>query len=135
MNQVFLKGSLGKDPELKYTATGMAVANFSMATSSFAKGKDGQFEKRTEWHNITAWGKTAETCGKYLKKGSPALIQGRLETRSWDDKDGKKQYKTSIVVESLELLGSKADGQQSSESNSSEPMSGSTADDLDNIPF
>jgi single-strand DNA-binding protein len=107
VNKVILVGTLGKDPELKYTPQGTAVAKFSMATNSSYKDKQsGEWKEQTEWHNIVVWQRMAEVAAEYLKKGSKAYIEGRLTTRSWDDKEsGQKRYMTEIVANDLVLLG------------------------------
>lgn len=106
VNKVILIGNLGKDPEVKYTPSGTPVAKFSLATNERYKDKDGQWQDRTEWHNIVAWQRTAEIAGEYLKKGRTVYIEGRLQTHSWDDKStGQKKYMTEIVVSDLVLLG------------------------------
>ncbi len=106
INKVILLGNLGKDPELKYTPQGTAVAKFSLATGDRYKDKDGNWQDRTEWHNVTAWGRTAEIVGEYLKKGRQVYIEGSLRTHSWDDKQtGQKKYMTEVVVNELVLLG------------------------------
>ena len=106
VNKVILIGNLGKDPEVKYTPSGMAVAKFSLATTERHKDKDGQWQDRTEWHNLVAFQRTAEIAGEYLKKGRTVYIEGSLRTSSWDDKEsGQKKYKTEIVVNDLVLLG------------------------------
>jgi len=107
MNKVLLIGRLGKDPELKYTPAGAAVANFSLATSERWKDKEGNKQEKTEWHNIVAWNKQAEVMGEYLRKGSLVFIEGKNQTRSWDDTEGKKHYKTEVKVWSFEFLDSK----------------------------
>jgi len=110
VNKVILIGNLGKDPDVKYTPAGAAVAKFSLATNERYKDKEGQWQDRTEWHNIVAWQRTAEIAGEYLKKGRSVYVEGRLQTRSWDDKEtGQKKYMTEIVVENLVLLGGKGD--------------------------
>lgn len=105
VNKVILVGRLGADPEQRYTPSGAAACNFTMATSEKWKGKDGQANERTEWHRIQVWGKLAEICAKYLAKGSQAYVEGRLQTRSWDDKDGNKRYTTEIVAQQVVFLG------------------------------
>jgi single-strand DNA-binding protein len=107
VNKVILLGTLGKDPELKYTPQGTPVAKFSMATNESYKDKQsGEWKERTEWHNIVAWQRTAEVAAEYLKKGSKCYIEGRITTRSWDDKEsGQKRYMTEIVVNDLVLVG------------------------------
>jgi len=111
VNKVILIGNLGKDPELKYTPSGTPVAKFSLATNERFKDKDGQWQDRTEWHNITAWARTAEIAGEYLKKGGKVYIEGSLRTHSWDDKTtGQKKYMTEIIVNDLVLLGGRGEG-------------------------
>jgi len=111
VNKVILLGNLGKDPEVKYTPQGTPVAKFSLATSDRYKDKDGNWQDRTEWHNITAWGRTAEIAGEYLKKGSKVYIEGSLRTHSWDDKQtGQKKYMTEVNVNDLVLLGGRGEG-------------------------
>jgi len=106
VNKVILIGNLGKDPELKYTPNGTALAKFSLATNERYKDKEGNWQDRTEWHNIVAWQRTAEIAGEYLKKGRSVYIEGRIQTRSWDDKEtGQKKYMTEIVAQDLVLLG------------------------------
>ncbi len=106
VNKVILIGNLGKDPEVKYTQTGMAVARFSLATADRVKDKEGNWQERTEWHNLVAFQRTAEIAGEYLKKGSKVYIEGRLHSDSWDDKEtGQKKYKTEIIINDLVLLG------------------------------
>lgn len=105
VNKVILVGNLGKDPEVKYTPSGTAVAKFSLATNERYKDKSGEWQDRTEWHNIVAWQRLAEIVGEYVKKGSKLYIEGRLQTSSWDDKEsGQKRYKTEIVANDLVLL-------------------------------
>jgi single-strand DNA-binding protein len=105
VNKVILVGNLGKDPELKYTPSGTAVAKFSIATSSRYKDKSDQWQEQTEWHNVVAWARLAEIAGEYLKKGSKVYVEGRLQTRSWDDKNtNQKRYMTEVVVNDLVLL-------------------------------
>jgi len=105
VNKVILVGNLGKDPELRYTPSGAAVATFSLATTERFKGKDGQMQEKTEWHNIVAWRQLAEICGKYLHKGKQVYIEGRIQTRSYDDRDGNKRYITEIVADQMQMLG------------------------------
>ena len=104
-NRVILIGNLGSDPEMRYTASGTAVAKFSVATSRKFTGKDGQKQEKTEWHRIVAWGKLAEICGQYLGKGKQVMIEGRIEYGSYE-KDGVKHYTTDIVAENMTMLGS-----------------------------
>ena len=111
VNKVILIGNLGKDPEVKYTQGGMPVAKFSIATNERFKDKDGQWQDRTEWHNVVLWQRLAEIAGEYLKKGGKVYIEGRLQTRSWDDKtSGQKKYMTEVVASDLVLLGARGEG-------------------------
>ena len=106
VNKVILIGNLGKDPEVKYTPTGMAVARFTLATNERYKDKEGNWQDKTEWHNLLAFQRTAEIVGEYLKKGRSCYVEGRLQTSSWDDKEsGQKKYRTEIIVNDLVLLG------------------------------
>jgi len=105
VNKVILVGNLGKDPELRYTASGTAVATFSLATSERYKDRDGTQQEKTEWHNIVAWRQLAEICGKYLHKGKQVFIEGKIQTRSYDDRDGNKRYITEIVADQMQMLG------------------------------
>lgn len=110
LNRVTLLGHVGKQPELKYTPQGTPVAKFSMATSSSYK-KDGEWVEKTEWHNLVLWAKVAEVAAEHVNKGDKIMVEGRIETRSWDDKDsGVKKYMTEIVVHDLFLLGKKKEG-------------------------
>ncbi len=104
LNKVMLIGNLGKDPEVRYTPSGQAVASFSLATSEKFKSKSGEWEERTEWHNITLWGKLAEIAGEYLSKGKTVYIEGRLQTRKWQDKNGNDRYTTDIVGDKMQML-------------------------------
>jgi single-strand DNA-binding protein len=111
VNKVILVGNLGADPELKYTPSNRPVCNLSIATNEVFKDKGGQRQERTEWHRVTVWGEQAENCSKYLAKGRMVYIEGRLQTRSWDDKtDGKKRYSTEIVADRVTFLGGGAEG-------------------------
>ncbi len=114
MNKVLLFGNLGRDPELRYTNGGQAVANFTLATSEKWGGKDGKPEQeKTEWHRIVVWGRQAENCQKFLTKGSQALIEGRIQSRDWEDKEGNKRTSTEIVAQRVQFVGGgKQQGQQ-----------------------
>jgi single-strand DNA-binding protein len=112
VNKVILLGNVGKDPEVKFLPSGAAVANFSIATSDRYKDKAGEWQERTEWHNVAAFARTAEIVRDYVKKGSKLYVEGRLTTRSWDDKDtGKKVYRTEIMVNDLVLLSGRGEGE------------------------
>lgn len=105
VNKAILVGRLGRDPETRYTGAGTAVANFSMATDETFKDRNGEKQKRTEWHKIVAWGKLAEIVQKYCKKGQLVFIEGSLSTREWQDKEGVKRYTTEITARELRMLG------------------------------
>jgi len=106
INKVILVGRLGKDPEVRYTPSGVAVANFSIATSEEWKDKDtGEKKDRTEWHRIVAWRRLGEICGEYLHKGKEVYIEGKLQTRPWEDRDGNKRYTTEVVANVMQMLG------------------------------
>lgn len=106
VNKVIIVGNLGQDPELKYTPAGKAVATISVATNERWKDKQGNEQQKTEWHRLVLWEKNAENASKYLKKGSQAYFEGQLETRKWEDKDGKTNYTTEVVVRNMQFLGS-----------------------------
>jgi single-strand DNA-binding protein len=111
VNKVILLGNLGKDPEVKYTPQGTPVAKITVATNERYKDKDGQWQDRTEWHNLVLWQRLAEIAGEYLKKGSKVYVEGKLQTRSWDDKQtNQKRYMTEVVVHDLVLLGGRGEG-------------------------
>jgi single-strand DNA-binding protein len=138
LNKVMLIGNLGKDPEVRFTASGQAVASFSLATSEKFKGKSGEWEERTEWHNITLWGKLAEISGEYLTKGKTIYVEGRLQTRKWQDKSGNDRYTTEIVGDKMQMLSAK--GERSSSTSASSQGSGSMQSEEppfqdDDIPF
>jgi single-strand DNA-binding protein len=105
VNKVILVGNLGKDPELRYTPNGTAVANFPLATSENFKDRDGNRQERTEWHNVVAWRQLAEICGKYLHKGKQVYVEGKLQTRKWQDKNGIDRYTTEVVADTMQMLG------------------------------
>ena len=105
VNKVILIGNLGRDPELRYTPGGQAVANFTLATSENWTDKSGERVERTEWHRIVTWGKTAELCAQYLSKGRTVFIEGRLQTRDWEDRDGNKRQTTEINAATVQFLG------------------------------
>jgi single-strand DNA-binding protein len=115
VNKVILIGNLGADPEVRFTPGGQAVANFRVATNESWTDKNQQKQERTEWHRIVVWGKLAELCGEYLKKGRQAYIEGRLQTREWTDKEGKKNYTTEVVANQVQFLGGGAGGRGGAE--------------------
>jgi single-strand DNA-binding protein len=110
VNKVILVGRLGRDPETRFTGGGQAVANFSVATDESYKDKNGERQKRTEWHKIVVWGKLAEIAQQYLKKGSLIFIEGRIQSREWQDKEGQKRTSFEIVASNFRMLGGRADG-------------------------
>jgi single-strand DNA-binding protein len=110
LNKVILIGNLGKDPEVRVTASGQTMANFSLATKDSYKNKEGKREERTEWHNVVLWGRLAEIAREYLHKGKQVYIEGRLQTRKWEDKNGNVRYTTEVVTDAMQMLGSKGDG-------------------------
>lgn len=105
VNKVILVGRLGQNPEVRYTPSGAAVANFSIATNESWLDKSGQKQERTEWHRIVVWGKQAENCAQYLSKGRQAYVEGRLQTRQWQDKDGQTKYTTEVHAQTVQFLG------------------------------
>jgi single-strand DNA-binding protein len=110
VNKVILVGRLGRDPETRFTSGGQAVANFSVATDESYKDKSGERQKRTEWHKIVVWGKQAEIAQQYLKKGSLVFIEGRIQSREWQDKEGQKRTSFEIVATNFRMLGGRGDG-------------------------
>ncbi len=141
VNKVILIGRLGRDPELRYTQGGQAVANFTLATNERFSNKAGEPQERTEWHRIVAWGKTGELCAQYLSKGRSAYIEGRLQTREWEDKEGQKRSTTEIVAQNVTFLDSARSGTPGSAASgasdaSGEPQRESTSPPVgDDIPF
>lgn len=110
INKVILIGNLGADPEVRYTQSGTAAANFTVATTEKWKGQDGQMQEQTEWHRIVAWKRLAEICGEYLSKGSRVYIEGKLQTRKWQDQNGNDRYTTEIVAREMKMLSPRGAG-------------------------
>ncbi|MBF0523616.1 MAG: single-stranded DNA-binding protein [Deltaproteobacteria bacterium] len=144
LNKVMIIGRLGKDPEVRYTTAGTAVASFTVATDESWTNKEGQREERTEWHRIVAWGKLGETCGKYLTKGKLVYLEGRLQTRDWTDQNNVKRYTTEIVALDMVMLSPGAGGRDASyeppppDSEFQSPKGRSAApkpEEEDDIPF
>jgi single-strand DNA-binding protein len=146
VNKVILVGNLGKDPEVRHLENGAVVANFSMATSETYKDKNGERQTQTEWHNIVLWRGLAEIAEKYLRKGNQIYIEGKLRTRSWDDKEGVTRYTTEIVGDQMTMLGSKTDNNSGGGSSSSDQKPDNSshsdketeieeADESDDLPF
>jgi len=130
VNKVILVGNLGKDPEVKYLDSGVAVANFSLATSESYKNKEGERVNQTEWHNIVLWRGLAEVAEKWLKKGSSIYIEGKIKTRKWEDKDGNTRYNTEILADNMTMLGSKPASEPATPTTSEQQPETDTADDL-----
>ena len=124
INKVILVGRLGADPEVKTIAQGSTVASLNLATSENWTDKNGQRQEKTEWHRIVVWGKLAEICGKHLTKGRQVYVEGRLQTRQWDDKQGQKRYTTEIVATTVQFLGAQGEQRTGSTSQSSQSSQG-----------
>lgn len=147
VNRVILIGNLGRDPEMRYAPSGDAITNFSIATTDTWKDKSGAKQERTEWHRISMFGKLAEIAGEYLKKGSTCYIEGRLQTRKWQDKEGNERQTTEVVADRMQMLGGKGSNDDSTKSSSPQPSQsaqkpdehkpeGSGFDDFeDDVPF
>lgn len=147
LNKVLLMGHLGADPELRYTTNQTAICNFSVATNDRRKGADGQWQDFTEWHKVVAFGKTAENCSNFLKKGRQVFVDGRIQTRKWQDQEGKDRYSTEIVANTVQFIGGAkgAEGGMTVERTSSpssstgeidmSAMGQSVSFDDDDIPF
>jgi single-strand DNA-binding protein len=137
VNKVILVGNLGKDPEVRYMPNGDAVCNFSIATTDTWKDKAGAKQSRTEWHNIVMYRKLAEIAGEYLKQGAPVYVEGRLQTRKWQTKEGQDRYSTEIIADQMQMLGGKKDGEsvttQRQDTPSNEQNNG--FDDFEDAPF
>lgn len=112
LNKAILIGNLGKDPEVRFMPNGDAVCNFSIATTESYKDKNGDKQDKTEWHNVTIYRKLAEIAGQYLKKGSQVYLEGKIQTRKWQDKEGNDRYTTEIVCDEMKMLGGKQESQQ-----------------------
>jgi single-strand DNA-binding protein len=138
VNKVMLIGNLGADPEVRYATSGTAISSFRLATSRKYNDKSGQSVTETEWHRIVAFGRTAEVCGEYLHKGSQVYIEGRLQTREWEDKDGNRRWTTEIVAERMQMLGSKGERAAATPTPPDEPNPfDRSPDDIrnDDVPF
>ena len=160
VNKAILIGNLGRDPEMRYTSTGTPVCNFSVATNEVYQDRSGQRQKRTEWHNIVVWSKLAEICNQYLTKGKQVYIEGRIQTREWDDRDGNRRRTTEIVANEMKMLSGSGEGtgdygsaarsepvgatprnEPAGNAPSSEPAGGETSESMeigisdDDIPF
>jgi single-strand DNA-binding protein len=134
VNRVILIGHLGKDPEIRFTPSGVAVAKFPLATSDKRKDPQGNLVDRTEWHNIVLWRRQAEIAGEYLKKGMMVYIEGRIQTRSWDDPQGVKRYITEIIGDRFQMLTAKGEAAGPAESKETEPETPAPEEEED-LPF
>lgn len=114
VNKVILVGNLGQDPEIRYTASQMPICNMRVATAERRKGQDGEWAEHTEWHTVVAFGKQAENCGKFLQKGRQVYIEGRIQTRKWQDKEGNNRYSTEVIANTIEFLGGRGGQSESS---------------------
>jgi single-strand DNA-binding protein len=136
INKVILIGNLGRDPETRYLPDGGAVTNISVATTDVWKDKSGEKQERTEWHRVAFFGRLAEIAGEYLKKGSPVYIEGRLQTRKWQDKEGQDRYTTEIVANDMKMLGSRGGGAAAEGGAKPQAKKGGAFDQMDDdIPF
>ena len=136
VNKVILIGNLGADPEVRYAPSGTAVASFSLATTDQWTNKEGGKEEKTEWHRIVAFGRLGEVCGEYLHKGKQVYIEGRIQTRSWEDKEGVKRYTTEIVASAMQMLGpSRKEGDTGGRMNERPPVEEPLSIPDDEIPF
>jgi single-strand DNA-binding protein len=135
VNKVILIGNLGKDPDLRYLPSGEPVAKFPLATGSRWKDKNGQLQERTDWHNIVVFRRQAEICNEYLKKGSPVYVEGRIQNRSWEDKDGNKRYITEIIAQSVRMLGRKGELEPEVPAEIAEPLVEETKTEDEDLPF
>lgn len=141
LNKAMIIGRLGQDPEVRYTQSNTAVANMSIATSERYKDSTGEWKENTEWHRVVAWGRTAEICQEYLKKGSLVYIEGPIQTRQWEDKDGQTRYTTEIKALTMTMLDSKGSNGASEKPDKSQPVAsnddlGDILEDIeDDLPF
>ena len=137
VNKVILVGNLGKDPEVRYLDSGVAVANFSLATTENYKNKEGERVSQTEWHNIVLWRGLAEVAEKWLKKGSSVYIEGKIKTRKWEDKEGNTRYTTEILADNMTMLGGKPQVDTDKEPINTQSSEGNTPenDSADDLPF
>jgi single-strand DNA-binding protein len=134
VNKVILVGNLGADPEVRYSSTGTAVTNFRLATSENWTNKEGGKESRTDWHRVVAFGKLGEICAEYMRKGKQVYVEGKIRTRSWDDKEGNKRWITEVVASNVVLLGQAAEGGRGTGGEAAEGLP-EPAPHEDDIPF
>ena len=136
VNKVILIGNLGADPEVRYAQNGTAVANFRVATTETWK-KEGEKEEQTEWHRVVTFGRLAEICGEYLSKGSKVYIEGRIQTRKWEDRDGNTRYTTEVVAREMQMLSPRGAGEENQRGSygEEEPPLANTPSMGDDVPF
>lgn len=135
VNKAILIGNLGRDPELRYTQSGQAVVNFTLATTERFQNRNGERDERTEWHRIVAWGRTAELCAQYLSKGRTAYVEGRIQTREWEDREGQKRRTTEIQAQTVQFIGGPGRRDPSGGGRPQQDESGDTGAQGDDIPF
>ena len=135
VNKIVLVGHLGADPESRFTPSGVAVSTFNMATNESWKNKEGEYEDRTEWHRIVLYGKAAETASEYMKKGQLAYVEGRIRTRSWEDKDGMTRYTTEVLGDRFTMLGRKSENKSTAAPAEAGGGAGGGSGDDDDLPF
>ncbi len=135
VNKVILVGRLGRDPETRYTSSGQAVCNFTLATDESFRDRSGERQKRTEWHRIVLWGKLAEIAQQYLKKGALVYLEGRIQTRQWDDRDGNKRTTTEIVASGMRMLGVRGETAAEVEASATDQEASSPEISDEDIPF
>jgi single-strand DNA-binding protein len=135
VNKVIVIGNLGRDPELRYTKDGRAVANFTVATNERWRDREGNNQERTEWHRVVVWDKQAETCAQYLQKGRSVYVEGRLQTREWEDREGQKRTTTEIVAQNVTFLGSRGEGGGGGRSQAPPAAEDAPPPGGDDIPF
>jgi len=136
VNKAIIVGTLGQDPEVKYSSSGAAICNISVATNESWKDKSGEKQERTEWHRISMFGKLAEIAAQYLKKGSQAYFEGRIQTRKWQDQSGNDRYSTEVVANEMQMLGGRSESQAPTQPREQpQAASGAAGDGFDDIPF
>ncbi|HKJ69312.1 MAG TPA: single-stranded DNA-binding protein [bacterium] len=134
-NRVILVGHVGADPEVRYTPSGVAVANFNLATNETWTDNDGNRQERTDWHRVVAWRQLAELCEKFVDKGTLVYIEGKLQTRSWEDRNGVKRYTTEVVADSLTMLGGRGQAAEPAPQEDRDAMQPEPDEDMDDLPF
>jgi len=135
LNKVMLLGRLGKDPEIKHTEGGKTICKFSIATDETWKGSDGEKQSKTTWHNIVVWGKLAEICGQYLSKGKLVFLEGKIQVREWEDKEGAKRVTTEILVSNMVMCGGREDGEGKPAVKPGGARHGDDSNEDEDVPF